>query len=73
MGQSSIRVHTYNTLAPKVYDTGSIIVDSKGISIEFRTYRQGSESVVYYRQVEDMYTAQVMLEALARKEGNYYV
>lgn len=57
-----------------VYDTGKLLIDARGISVEFR-YRTciDGESVVYYRGFEDILVAELAIMMLARKEISNYV
>lgn len=52
-----------------IYDTGKMVLEPRGICVEFR-YRtcMGSESVVYFRGFEDIFTAELAIQQLARKE-----
>lgn len=64
MGKRTIRI------SPSVvYDTGKLIIDARGISVEFR-YRTciDGESIVYYKGFEDILVAELAIIMLARKE-----
>lgn len=52
-----------------IYDTGKLIIEPRGISVEFR-YRTciDGEAVIYYRGFEDILVAELAIIMLARKE-----
>lgn len=71
MGQSSVRIHAQNTVKP--YQLGSIVLEGTDIHVVFRSYRHGACSVVYFRHVESIHVAELIIEQLAEKEITEYV
>ena len=69
MGQSGVRISAGYTVKP--YQLGAIVLEGSSIHVVFRNYRHGAESVVYFRHVENIQVAEIMIEQLAERELIY--